>query len=217
MKTIKIIIAAGFMSISSISIAQEEDIEDFREEVSFGLKAGLNFSNVYNSQTEDFRADGKIGFAGGAVLTIPISKFIGIQPEFLISQKGFEGTGQFLGSDYTFTRTTTYIDVPLQVSFKPSKFVRVLAGPQYSYLIRQKDDFNNAFIDATHEENFDNENIRKNIFGFVTGLDITLEHFVIGTRVGWDISANHGDGSSSTPKYKNVWLQATIGYTFYQL
>ena len=187
---------------------------DNREDVTFGLKAGLNYSNVYNSQTEEFRADPKFGFAGGAVLTIPIGKFIGVQPEFLFSQKGFKGEGTFLGSDYSFTRTTTYIDVPLQVAFKPLSFLTIVGGPQYSYLLKQKDVFRSTFINTDHEEEFNNDNIRRNILGAVAGIDVNLNHFVIGTRAGWDLMNNHGDGSSSTPRYKNAWIQATIGYTF---
>ena len=213
MKTIKILLAIGCMSVTSISVAQDSET-DFREEVRFGVKAGLNFSNVYDSRGEEFRADGKVGFAGGAFLAIPIGRYLGVQPEVLLSQKGFKGNGTFLGSDYSFTRTTTYVDIPLQIAFKPSEFVTIVAGPQYSYLIRQKDDFESGFIDSSHEEDFDNDNIRKNIFGVVGGLDVTIKHLVIGGRMGWDITQNHGDGSSSTPRYKNFWLQGTVGYMF---
>lgn len=214
MKTIKVIVAVAFFSVTSNVMGQIDDTDN-REEIQFGLKAGANFSNVYDERNEDFRADGKLGFAGGAFLRIPIGMYLGVQPEVLLSQKGFKGEGSFFGADYSFKRTTTYIDVPLQIAFKPSRYLTILAGPQYSFLIKQKDDFENGFIDASHEEEFDNENIRKNIFGFVGGIDINIKHLTIGARAGFDFMDNHGDGSSSTPQYKNVWVQATIGYSFY--
>lgn len=216
MKTIKIIVAVAFMSFTSNVMAQMYEDTDNREKLQFGLKAGGNFSNVYNERSEDFRADGKLGFAGGAFLRIPIGQYFGVQPEILLSQKGFKGNGSFLGSNYSFKRTTTFIDVPLQFAFKPSQFITILAGPQYSFLIKQKDEFNNEFINSTHEEEFENENIRRNIFGMVAGLDINLKHIVVGTRLGFDLTDNHGDGSSSTPRYKNLWFQATFGYVFYK-
>lgn len=216
MKSVKIIAAVVFLLITSNVVGQDEEETDNREKLQFGLKAGTNFSNVYNERSEEFRADGKLGFAGGAFLRVPISKYLGVQPEVLLSQKGFKGEGSFLGSEYSFTRTTTYIDIPLQIAFNPSEFITIVAGPQYSYLIKQKDDFNSAFINTTHEEEFENENIRKNIFGFVAGLDINIKHVVIGARAGFDLMDNHGDGSSSTPQYKNMWFQGTIGYTFYK-
>lgn len=213
MKTIKILATVAFISIASIVIAQDGETDN-REEFRFGLKAGANFSNVYDSKSEDFDAEGKLGFAGGVQISIPINKYLGIQPEVLFSQKGFKGEGRMFGVDYSFKRTTSYIDVPLQIALKPSEFITILAGPQYSYLIKQKDEFNSDLFSSSQEEEFENENIRKNIFGFVGGLDINIMHVVLGARVGWDIMDNHGDGSSSTPRYKNVWFQATIGYNF---
>lgn len=201
------------MSIASVSFAQDGET-DYREEFRFGIKAGSNFSNVYDSKSEDFDADGKLGFVGGIALSIPLNKYLGVQPEILYSQKGFKGEGRLLGYDYSFKRTTSYIDIPLQIALKPSEFITILAGPQYSYLLKQKDEFNSSLFSDSQEEEFENDNIRRNIFGFVGGLDINIMHVVLGARVGWDIMDNHGDGSSSTPRYKNVWFQATIGYNF---
>lgn len=217
MKKFKILVALICIGFTNHVIAQDydEDEYDNREELQFGVKAGLNSSNVYDERTDEFDANAKAGFAGGVFLRVPISRYLGIQPELLFSQKGFKGEGSMLGSEYSFSRTTSYIDIPLQLAFKPFKYVTIVAGPQYSYLISQKDDFDNNFINSTQEEEFENDNIRKNIFGFVVGVDINIKHFVIGTRMGWDIQENHGDGTSSTPRYKNAWLQGTIGYTFF--
>lgn len=213
MKNVKISLAIVFMLITSIVMAQDEEI-DTRGNFQFGLKAGLNYSNVYNSDTEEFSADAKFGFAGGIAFSIPISNYIGIQPEILFSQKGFKGEGQLLGSEYKFTRTTSYIDIPLQIAFTPSEFITLLAGPQYSYLLSQKDDFTSSSLSYSQEEEFDNDNIRKNILSIVTGIDINIKHVILGARMAWDIQNNHGDGTSNTPQYKNTWVQGTIGYNF---
>lgn len=213
MKTIKILAAGALMSITSIAMAQEGETDN-REKLKFGLKAGLNFSNVYNTNTEEFRADGKFGFAGGAFVSIPIGKYVGLQPEVLISQKGFKGSGTLLGSSYSFKRTTTYLDIPFQIALKPSEFITIVAGPQFSYLLRQKDDFNSALINTSQQQEIENDDIRKNILGFVGGFDINIKHLILGGRIGADFVTNHGDGTSSTPRYKNTWLQATIGYAF---
>jgi hypothetical protein len=210
MKAIKVITAVALLSLSSVAMAQEET--DFRDDLRLGIKAGLNYSNVYDSKTEDFEADSKVGFVGGAFLSIPLGKYLGLQPEILFSQKGFKGTGSLLGSEYKFTRTTYYIDLPLQFAFKPSEFITLLAGPQYSYLLSQKDVFSNSIVSYTQEQKFKNEDVRKNIFGFVVGLDVNLKKVILGTRLGWDIRNNHGDGTSNIPRYKNAWFQGTIGF-----
>lgn len=64
------------------------------------------------------------------------------------------------------------------------------------------------------EEEFANENIRKNTLGFICGLDFNIDDFVVGARVAWDLFKNNRDGTSTTPNYKNVLGQITLGYRF---
>lgn len=212
-KIILIVLSASFVG----NIIAQENETDLRKNLTFGLKAGVNYSNVYDSEGEDFNTDPKLGLAAGAFLAIPIGRYLGVQPEFLFSQKGFRATGKILGSTYSLTRTTNYIDVPLFLTFKPSEFISLLAGPQYSYLTNQKDVFENASTSIEQEQEFENDNIRKNTLCFVGGADINLKHIVLSARAGWDVQNNNGDGSSTTPRYKNVWYQATIGYRFYKI
>lgn len=188
--------------------------EDFRENLKFGIKAGGNFSNVWDEEQEDFQANGKAGFAGGVFLHIPIGKYLGVQPEILFSQKGFQGSGVLLGQSYAFKRTTNYLDVPLLFTFKPASFFTVVAGPQYSFLMSQQDDFTSGPYTSSEFRQYENDNIRKNTLGAVVGFDVNVNHFVVSPRVGWDFQTNHGDGSSSTPRYKNQWIQLTLGYRF---
>ncbi|MEO8761454.1 MAG: outer membrane beta-barrel protein, partial [Bacteroidia bacterium] len=153
--------------------------------------------------------------AAGGFIAIPINKYIGIQPEVLFSQKGFQSTGSILGSTYNLSRTTSYLDIPLLFAFKPSEFFTILAGPQYSYLLKQKDVFAVGSTTISQEQQFKNDNARRNTLCFTGGFDITVKHFVFGARAGWDLQTNNGNGGSSTPRYKNVWYQATIGIRFY--
>jgi hypothetical protein len=209
--TILLIVAVTAMA--NISYAQENET-DFRDKLQFGLKVGANYSNVYDAKGEDFNADPKFGLATGGFVAIPIGTYIGIQPEVLYSQKGFQATGSILGSTYKFTRTTSYIDVPIFFSFKPSEFLTLQAGPQFSYLIKQKDSFTSSPTSYDQEQEFKTDNIRKNTLCFVLGVDINLRHIVLGARAGWDVQNNNGNGTSTTPRYKNVWYQATIGFRF---
>lgn len=192
-------------------VAQTDDRENFK----FGLKVGVNYSNVYDEEGQEFTADPKLGMAAGAFCAIPIGQFLGFQPEILFSQKGFQGSGTLLGSPYRFTRKTSFIDVPLQLALKPSRFITLLGGVQYCYLLRQRDEFESSLMSVVQEQEFENDNIRKNIFGFVGGFDIHLNSFVLGGRLAWDATNNKGDGTSTTPRYKNVWYQLTVGFRFF--
>jgi len=187
---------------------------DFRQNATFGIRAGFNYSNVWDESGQDFSADAKVGFAGGAFLALPIGEVLGIQPEILISQKGFQGSGTLLGSSYSFSRTTTYIDIPIQLQVKPSDAFTVLAGPHYSYLMSEKNVYTLGPNSYEQSQQFDNDNIRKNIFGFIIGGDVYLQQIVISGRLGWDLQTNNGDGTSTTPRYKNQWLQLTLGFRF---
>lgn len=197
--------------MTNMSYSQEKTTETINP-FKFGLKAGLNYSNVYNTSGEEFVADPKFGLAAGGFLAIPIGAYLGVQPEILFSQKGFKGSGKILGSTYKFTRTTNFIDVPLFISFRPSEYFSLLVGPQYSYLIKQKDVFETGGSSIEQEQEFKNDNIRRNILCFAAGADFTLKQLVLSARVGWDITKNNGDGTSTTPRYKNMWYQATIGF-----
>lgn len=199
------------LCLFSIATVVAQD-SDRREKLEFGIKAGLNVSNVWDSKGEEFKADPIAGFAAGAYLGIPIGKYIGIQPEALLSQKGFSASGTLFGSGYSFSRTTTYLDIPLQLQLKPVQFVTLLFGPQFSYLLNQKDEYTFGVTSTLQEQEFKNDNARKNILGFVAGGDIIYKFLVISGRVGWDFQTNVGDGITLTPRYKNRWVQATIGF-----
>jgi hypothetical protein len=215
MKRVIMVIAMITLSTTA-ALAQtvEKTGTDNRSQLSFGIKGGVNLSNVYDSEGEDFVADSKFGFAIGGFVSIPLGSYFGIQPEVLFSQKGFKSTGTFLGSTYEMTRTSNFIDVPILVSFKPVESVSILFGPQFSYLTKQTDDFKGGTISSTQEEEFSNANLRKNTFGLTGGVDFNIDQMVIGVRAGWDVKNNNGDGTSDTPRYKNMWYQATIGYRF---
>jgi hypothetical protein len=185
---------------------------DSRSRIHLGIKAGLNSSNVYDEQESQFYANSKYGFVGGAFLSIPIGTYLGIRPEVLFSQKGFRGRGDYRGSSYNISRTTSYIDVPVLLEFKPIRLVTFVGGPHYSYLLHQLDIFSNGNNIAAIEQEFGDDNVRKNILGATIGLDINLfGRLIVGVRYAVDLQNNNGDGSSSSPRYKNKWLQGTLG------
>ncbi|MBN2807115.1 MAG: PorT family protein [Prolixibacteraceae bacterium] len=213
MKQIKhtvLLITALIFMVSTVNAKNLTNNSNSKLQV--GLKIGANLSNIYDAEDESLTADSKFGLAGGAFASIPIGSFLGIQPEFLFSQKGYKGSGSILGSEYTYSRTSNFIDVPIFVAVKPISKLTLLLGPQYSFLIKETYKFENELIDINEEQEFKNDNIRKNTLCVVGGLDVNLNQLIIGARVGWDLQNNNGDGTSTTPRYKNIWYQATLGF-----
>ncbi len=187
--------------------------EDMRGKFNFGLKAGANFSNVWDSNAEDFSADGKFGFAGGVFATIPFGDLLGVQPEIMFSQKGYQSSGSVFGMPYSMKRTSNYLEIPLLLAIRPIPAVSILIGPQFSFLLSQKDEFTAGTFTDEQEETFDT-NIRKNRLGMHAGLDINFNHIVISPRAAIDFQDNKKDGSSEDPRYKLFYFQLTVGYRF---
>ncbi|MES2543257.1 MAG: porin family protein [Bacteroidota bacterium] len=211
----KTITAIAAILITTTGFAQNEPITatDSRSEFKFGFKAGINISNVYDEEGDDFVADNKTGFAGGMFFSIPLGQIVGFQPEFMYSQKGFEASGSNILGTYEYKRTTSYLDIPLQLQIKPTPSFTILVGPQYSYLLETKNEFNGS-TSTTQEDDINSDNYKKSIFGFVVGADINIQSFVISGRAGWDISKSDSDGDTTKPRYKNQVFQLTLGYTF---
>lgn len=211
MKKIGLILFA-VLRIVVTGTAQESEKYDRRENFAFGVKAGANLSNVWDSEGEDFDADAKLGLAAGLFVGIPIGRYIGVQPEVLFSQKGFQASGTLLGTSYSYKKTTNWIDIPMHFQIKPLAFLTILVGPQVSFRVSERNEYTFGNNSTAQEEEFENDNIRKNMLGVSTGFDINIYHVVVSGRASWDLQNNRGDGTSTTPRYRNQFVQLTVGF-----
>jgi hypothetical protein len=203
----KLIITSAFVMLTLISVQAQEAKSRFWDGFKVGIKAGANYSNVYDTKGEEFTADGKFGFVGGAFLEVPITDYIGVRPEVLYSQKGFKASGRYLTAAYTFTRTTDNIDIPILLTIKPHQMFSVFAGPQFSFLVKQKDVFNSTLLTTEDQATFSNDNL----MSLTAGFGINMGPATLDLRANYDLQNNNGDGTSTTPRYKNAWYQATLG------
>ncbi|MCE3226370.1 MAG: hypothetical protein K0S32_921 [Bacteroidetes bacterium] len=223
MKKLLIILAllsAGLISAQAPENEEEEKerrrSRDSRNRLHLGIKLGSNLSNVYDETTSSYQTYSKYGFAGGGFADIPLGKYFGIHPEVLYSQKGFKARKQDMGTSYDLIRTTSYVDVPLLFALKPVRPITLMAGPQYAYLINQTDIYLDGANSGLQSQEFKNEDpLRKNILGAVVGVDVNIWNLVVSGRYGFDLLSNYSDGSSGALRYKNVWLQGTIGFRIF--
>jgi hypothetical protein len=209
----KILILSTLISFLGVhSGFSQRSVSRYWEGFKIGLKAGANFSNVYDTQGDQFAADGKLGFAGGVFLEVPLSDYLGIRPEILYSQKGFKATGQYLSVPYTFTRSSDYIDFPVFITLKPVPMFSINVGPQFSFLTKQTDVFSSTILTTEQQQAFSNDNYRKNLMSLTAGVALDFGKVVLDVRANYDLQKNNGDGTSTTPRYKNAWYQATLGF-----
>ncbi len=199
-----------FLSVSLFA----QDSQD-NPGVRFGLKGGLSIASIIKTNDPNFHSDLLPGFNGGAVLQIPFGHVIAIQPEVLFSQKGYRATGNFLGTPYDYRRYLNFLDIPLLLRINASRNFGIVVGPQFSYLLSQHTNFKSGNNTYEQTVNTDNEDIRKNILGGVIGADINLNrNAFIYARYTLDFQNDNGNGSPSTPAYKNQVFQLGLGLLF---
>ena len=209
---IKQFVPALMILFFSASVFAQDNAVDNSPRVRIGLKGGLSLATVIKTNDNNFSTGTLLGFNGGAVLQLPIGHFISIQPEVLFSQKGFRSTGTAIGTDYDYRRYLNFLDIPILLRINATKYFGIVVGPQYSYLLGTHTTFKSGDSGFEQDVKNDNDNIKKNIFGGVIGADINLsDNFFIYGRYTIDFQNNNGDGTSSTPAYKNQVFQLGIG------
>ncbi|HVU56591.1 MAG TPA: porin family protein [Puia sp.] len=185
----------------------------FSQDARIGFKGGLSIATMVKTNDKTFSSTPLYAFNGGAVIQLPLGKLIAIQPEVLFSQKGYRAAGTSLAGDYDYRRIASCLDIPLLLKLNLSKELGVVIGPQYSYLLSTHTTFRSGGASYQQTVDNDNSNITKNIFGGVLGLDLNLNNnlFLYG-RYTIDFKNNNGDGTSSTPAYKNQVFQVGLGF-----
>lgn len=181
--------------------------------VKFGIRGGINLSNISRDGDSDFSSGSKTGFNAGVFVDLPLGSVLSIQPEVQFSQKGFKSTGTYLGTPVEYKQTTNFIEVPLLAKIKPTTNFGILVGPQFSFLASTKTKFatGNASYETIVKE--DNDNLRKNILGGVAGVEVSSGRFLVDLRYSMDFQQNRGDGTSVVPRYKNQVFALSVGVT----
>ncbi|WP_071837785.1 porin family protein [Hymenobacter norwichensis] len=192
--------------------------------IRLGVKAGANLSNLSGDLTEEDRFENKLGFHGGVMLNVGLAGdgFLSLQPEVLFSQKGFKyANNEFtiLGNRYKYEgdRTYNYIDVPVLLKINTGGFF-VEAGPQYSYLLKVKDDSKfsvngNTASQGSNTQNLDNVN--RNEIGYAAGLGFQSDSgLLLGIRYNGSFTDFGKDGYSDNDvrNARNSVFQASVGF-----
>jgi len=112
--------------------------------VHFGLKGGLNASNINVSDNQGNHLDTKIGFNAGLLAHIHAGKSFAIQPEVYYSQEGAKSTVSNIKSTFNLG----YINVPVLAQYMFGNGFRVEAGPQVGFLINAKDKVGSVSTDV---------------------------------------------------------------------
>jgi hypothetical protein len=133
MKKIALLLFAGL----SFSFAQAQ--------VQYGLKAGVNYSNISGDLDDQDIYQNKLGFVGGITTNFPLSSdgFLNLAPELLYSSKGYqyqddEVTINNVAYKYKGDVAFNYIDLPVLLKVNAGGLF-FEGGPVASYLLDIKD------------------------------------------------------------------------------
>jgi len=159
-----LVIACVF--VASLSYAQD---------LKFGVKGGLNLSNLVGDDVED--VDMKAGLYFGGFLTVPLNDDLSFQPELIYSRQGWKEEVVMLGStngDVKFK--TSYLNIPLllRMGLGSSDKVYIYAGPQIGFLLKAEAEYDDN--DADVKDLFDTVDFSLNLgFSFVVSDNMSLD------------------------------------------
>ncbi len=211
----KLILTALTCSAFFVSNAQTND--NATTGASFGIKGGVNFSNLYTEDVDDNNV--LTSFNVGVFVSMPLTSFLSIQPEFLYSRKGAE-----LVYDNAFTSGTgkfklNYIEAPILLKVNLTENLNIHAGPYFAYLIDADITNESDSGDFDFEENMDNDDFNKFDYGLSAGAGFDFDSIGFGVRYNYGLSTVGKErsflGTNYTfPDGKNSNLSIYAAYKF---
>ena len=193
-------------------------ISGFAFSQQFGLKAGLNVSDINNGASgTDMKA--KIGLYVGVTATIPVSDEFSVQPELIYNQLGAKTNlydfGGIIGNVSTTTKLD-YISLPVMLQYNfPSNFYLEL-GPEFSYMVSAKQGLSTSIISPSTDINMDYLN-RLNVgAGFGAGYNLN-KNIGISARYTFGLTGLGKNGNVTDyflDSAKNNNLQVGVNFKF---
>jgi hypothetical protein len=122
----------------SVAITTSGFSQGLFSRLSFGLKAGANYSNYTNT---DFATEGLMGFHAGAIVNFKLIEGLSIQEEFLFSSQGAKMKTDLFGKENV---KVTYMTVPFLLKYRHISGFYIEAGPQVG--MRINDDLKGSSV-----------------------------------------------------------------------
>lgn len=175
----------------------------FSQGSGFGLKLGGNFSYLASETFE--QNEFLYGAHGGIYFPILVRNRFEVQPEILFSMQG----GGNKTSNSTTTERLNYIAVPIAAKIYFSNWFNIQAGPQFSYLVNARSQYNDTETIDNSEDFFTHD------FSFLLGIGYDNHH-------GLDLTLRYVVGMTALLREdkiiypRNRVLQLSIGYRLAQ-
>jgi outer membrane protein W len=195
---------------------------------SYGLKAGLNLSNMLNKDDDDtYSNDYKMnpGFHIGAIVDVPFNDLLSFETGLLFTTKGMKYEDEYLGTDLTTKVNLYYLDIPLtlKASYELGEGLKMFGavGPYVGVGLSGKIKSTTEYLDneTTNDDDIewgsdeDEDDLKRLDMGLTFGGGVEFNSITIG--ISYDlglsnISTYQDYGTTS----KNRVLRFSVGYNF---
>jgi hypothetical protein len=206
-KTIYIIVlltCVGFIS----SKAQDSSSK-------FGIKGGINFSNLYTENVDDTNV--LMGFNLGVFAKLPITNSIAIEPELYYTTKGAEVIYNTTFVSGTSRFKLNYIEVPILLVINVTENFNIHAGPYAAYLVSAKttNESDGGTFDFENDLNTDDYNTFD--AGIAVGIGVDVKSLSFGLRYNYGLTKvgkerNYSGTNYSFPDAKNSVLNVYTAF-----
>lgn len=177
---------------------------------SFGVKGGLNISTV--SKDNGWKdTNSKLGYFAGVYMHATVNEVFSIQPELLYNNMGVK----YDNGKLSHTLNLNYLAMPVMFQFQPLPKLYLEAGPQFSYLIGNKNkyDSNNKTIIEKDKDTYSQLDLSGAL-----GVAFKFNNMAIGARylIGFTDIKKNGSTSwnNSNKQLRNSGLQIGLQYGF---
>ena len=178
----------------------------YAQDLKFGVKGGLNLSNLVGDDVEN--TDIRTGIYLGGFLNKPLNDHLSFQPELIFSMQGAKGEDGFSNNDLTFK--LSYLNVPLLLKLQlgSTDKVHLFAGPQLGFVLKSE-------IEQEQGDMSGAQDVKDQTNGVDFGLNFGLS-FVVSDNMSLDVRYNRGlskifeEGGKS---YNSV-IQLGASYSF---
>jgi len=175
---------------------------NFSQEISFGVKGGLNLSD-WNTSLENEKFKMSTLFHVGGIVEIALSDQFSLQPEILFSSKGVKDIE--VPDSYNFV--LNYIDIPVMAKYYVAEGFSLEVGPQLGILTSAK------ITDGNNSEDM-KEYVESTEFALGVGMGYGMENgFFVNVRYNLGLSDIDKD-TTDNDYVKNNVIQFSVGYMF---
>ncbi|RDC66379.1 porin family protein [Adhaeribacter pallidiroseus] len=186
----------------------------------FGIKGGVNFSQLYVDQPEAEDENIKVGVNLGVFAKVPITSFLAIQPELLYTSAGskityggstFENVFGIEPGEVRFNLNYIQVPIALAVNIGP---LNVHAGPYLAYLASANiKDMKKSDLNTNEFKELDRDDFNTFDYGAVIGVGFDVGNLTLGARYNYGLRevGNTRLAGELTKDSKNSVAQIYIG------